>query len=110
MKTSRSERRRPPSAQRPAPEIATARTAGEWREPFARARRALIEWASHLLVVAGLLLGFHGVEWLLRYLGEADRLLFGKLPLTYLFDAGDAALVVGFLGYGVYSVLTAYRS
>jgi len=70
----------------------------------------LIEWLSHLFVVAGLLLGFHGVELLLRYLGEDDRLLFDKLPLTYLFDAGDAALVIGFLAYGVYSVLNAYRS
>jgi len=37
-------------------------------------------------------------------------LLFGRVPLTYLFDAGDAALVIGFLVYGVYSVLNAYRS
>jgi hypothetical protein len=75
-----------------------------------RARHALIEWLSHLIVVAGLLLGFHAVEALLHYLAQDNRLLFGRFPLTYLFDAGDAALVIGFLVYGIYSVLNAYRS
>jgi hypothetical protein len=64
---------------------------------------------SHLLVVAGLLLGFHGIEILLHALGSDDRLLFGEIPLRYLFDAGDAALIIGFLVYGIYSVLNAYR-
>jgi hypothetical protein len=82
----------------------------EWREPIERARHALVEWLSHLIVVAGLLLGFHAIEALLHFLGQDNRLLFARLPLTYLFDAGDAALVIGFLIYGVYSVLNAYRS
>jgi type VI protein secretion system component VasF len=55
-----------------------------WNEPLQRARRALIEWLSHLLVVAGLLLGFHGIEILLHALGSDDRLLFGQIPLKYL--------------------------
>lgn len=82
----------------------------QWREPLERARHALIEWLSHLIVVAGLLLGFHAIEALLHFLGQDNRLLFSRLPLTYLFDAGDAAMVVGFLIYGIYSVLHAYRS
>ncbi len=82
----------------------------EWRDPLQRARHALVEWLSHLIVVAGLLLGFHAIEALLHFLGQDNRLLFARLPLTYLFDAGDAALVIGFLIYGVYSVLNAYRS
>jgi hypothetical protein len=80
-----------------------------WNEPLQRARRALIEWLSHLIVVAGLLLGFHGIEILLHALGSDDRLLFGQVPLKYVFDAGDAALIIGFLVYGIYSVLGAYR-
>lgn len=83
---------------------------GSWREPFRRARRALLEWLSHLLVLAGFLLGLHGIEVLLHVLGEDNRLLFQRVPLTYLFDAGDAGLLAGFLGYGIYSVLKAYRS
>ena len=94
----------------PQPRASRAAPAQEWREPLARARHALLEWLSHLIVVAGLLIGFHAVEALVHYLGQDNRLLFGRLPLTYLFDAGDAALVVGFLVYGVYSVLNAYRS
>ncbi len=89
---------------------APAETASGWRGPLGRARHALIEWLSHLFVVTGLLLGFHAIEALLHYLGQDNRLLFGRFPLTYLFDAGDAALVIGFLFYGIYSVLNAYRS
>src|SRR5216684_7698976 len=96
----------PPQAGDPPSAVA----ASVWREPLERARHALIEWLSHLLVVAGLLLGFHAIEALLHFLGQDNRLLFARLPLTYLFDAGDAALVIGFLIYGVYSVLNAYRS
>ena len=102
MKSASRNRRREPGA--------AAETASGWRETLGRARHALIEWVSHLIVVAGLLLGFHAVEALLHYLGQDNRLLFGRLPLTYLFDAGDAALVIGFLVYGVYAVINAYRS
>jgi hypothetical protein len=69
------------------------------RGPFEVARHALAEWLSHLIVVAGLLLGLHGVEALLHLVG---------FPLTSVFDAGDAGLIIGFLVYGVYSVLSAY--
>ena len=104
----RSGRRSEPAA-RPS-RTAPAERRAEWREPLERARHALIEWLSHLIVVAGLLLGFHAIEALLHYLGQDNRLLLGRFPLTYLFDAGDAALVIGFLVYGIYSVLNAYRS
>ena len=110
--SNRSTRRRERSAPRlltPAPAAPIERAAA-WRDPLERARHALIEWLSHLVVVAGLLLGFHAIEALLHFLGQDNRLLFGRLPLTYIFDAGDAALVVGFLIYGIYSVLNAYRS
>jgi hypothetical protein len=82
---------------------------GQWREPFARARYALIEWLSHLLIVAALLIGIHLIELLSNFLGEDRRLVLGRVPLTYLFDAGDAALIVTFLTYGTYSVFAAYR-
>jgi hypothetical protein len=101
-------RRQPSDRRSPRPPPAEPRSG--LREPLAHARHALIEWLSHLIVVAGLLLGFHAIELLLHYLGQDNRLLFGRFPLAYLFDAGDAALVIGFLVYGVYSVLNAYRS
>ena len=84
------------------PSIVDAPTtaAPQWREPVERARHALIEWLLHLVVVAGLLIGLHGIEALLR-------LIAGPV-LASLFDAADAGLIAGFLGYGVYSVLNAY--
>ncbi len=109
MRTNRPGRQRQSATRQPTPEQSGERQA-EWREPLARARHALVEWLSHLIVVAGLLLGFHAIEALLHALGQDNRLLFSRFPLTYLFDAGDAALVIGFLIYGIYSVLNAYRS
>jgi|SRR5205809_56462 len=106
----RAKGRRQPGGSRPQANAARAERPSGWREPLERARHALVEWLSHLVVVAGLLLGFHAIEALLHFLGQDNRLLFARLPLTYLFDAGDAALVIGFLIYGVYSVLNAYRS
>jgi len=110
--SNRARRRRQPGS--PAPQQPAAPppppVVSPWHEPLERARHALIEWLSHLIVVAGLLLGFHAIEALLHGLAQDNRLLFGRFPLTYLFDAGDAALILGFLGYGIYSVLNAYRS
>jgi hypothetical protein len=85
-----------------------APAASEDRTPFERARHSLAEWLSHVIVVAGLLLGFHGVETVLDFLGQ--RLSFAGPALTSLFDAGDAGLIIGFLVYGVYSVLNAYAA
>jgi hypothetical protein len=110
MNSNRPKARRAVGGPRPHPASPAAQRTSEWREPIIRARHALIEWLSHLVVVAGLLVGFHAIEALLHYLGQDNRLLFGRFPLTYLFDAGDAALVIGFLIYGIYSVLNAYRS
>lgn len=78
-----------------------ALAAPELRGPFECARHALAEWLSHLIVVVGLLLGLHSIE-------AAFRILFTDPPLTSLFDAGDTGLIIGFLAYGVYSVLNAY--
>jgi len=86
-------------------------TSGEakWTEPIWRARRALVEWGAHLLVVAGLLIGFRLVELLIaRLWPDADRRLFGVLPLKYIFDAADLAVLIGLLTYGIWCVIKAY--
>ena len=85
-----------------------APAASEDRTPFQRACHALAEWLSHLIAVAGLLLGFHGVEAVVDFIGR--RLSSAGPALTSLFDAGDAGLIIGFLAYGVYSVLNAYAA
>jgi hypothetical protein len=81
----------------------------KWYAPLAKARRALIEWAAHLLVVVGILLGIRAVEEIIHRLWQSnDRLLFGRLPLSYVFDAADLAVLIGFLSYGVFCVIAAY--
>jgi len=77
--------------------------------PFGRAKNALVEWSAHTLVVGGLLVGIRLIEYLLHALWTVDeRLLFGTIPLHWLFDAADLAILSGFLTYGVVKVLQVY--
>src|SRR5690242_13230371 len=79
--------------------IATA-----WRQPFGAANHALAEWLGHLIAVAVLLSGFHAIEALLTRVGLHNR----SMTVGSLFDAGDTGLIIGFLVFGVISVLRAY--
>ena len=82
----------------------------EQLHPFLRARDALVELCAHTLVVAGLLIGFWLVEQLMHVLWkDSERMLFGRIPLHWIFDASDIAILCGFLGYGVVSVIRAYN-
>ena len=82
---------------------------GKWYAPFLRTARALLELLAHILVVAGLLAGIRLLEEIVHRLwGQAEYLFFGKISLKYVFDAGDLAILIGFLTYGVYSVIKAY--
>jgi hypothetical protein len=81
----------------------------KYHAPFIRVLRAMIEWAAHLTVVLGLLGGIWFVEkFIHRLWGEEGRTLFNFLPLSYIFDGADMAVLIGFLFYGVYSVIKAY--
>jgi hypothetical protein len=96
---------------RDSPSITPAATTEEskWYAPFRRTRNALVELAAHALVVAGLLIAIRLLEELVHYLwGQTDYLFFGRIPLKYVFDAADFAILIGFLTYGVYSVIKAY--
>jgi len=78
--------------------------------PLLRARNALIEWTAHILVVAGLLVGFWLIELLMHWLWkDSERFLFGIIPLHWVFDAADLAILGGFLLYGIFKVLQTYR-
>ncbi len=78
-------------------------------EPFSRAFEALIEWAAHLIVIAGLLAGFKLTELLVEKLWEpAEHIFFGQLPLKYLFHVADLSLLAGLLFFGVYKVMRTY--
>jgi hypothetical protein len=77
--------------------------------PFLRTKHALLELLAHLLVVAGMLSGIWLLEKFLHLLwGPTELLFFGSIKVKYIFDAADLAILVGFLIYGVYSVIAAY--
>ena len=77
--------------------------------PFLRTKYALLELSAHLIVVAGMLTGIWLLEKFLHLLwGPTELLFFGSIKVRYVFDAADLAILVGFLIYGVYSVIAAY--
>lgn len=50
-----------------------------------------------------------GLEKLVHRLwGTEDYLFLGRVRLRYVFDGADLALLVGFIIWGVYSVIEAY--
>lgn len=79
------------------------------KEAFLRVLNAIIELVAHLLVLASLLAGIRVLEQLVHWLwGTSDYFFFGRLKLKYIFDGADLAILVGFLIWGVYSVIAAY--
>jgi hypothetical protein len=84
------------------PTGATAREAG------LRVIHALIELIAHLLVLAGLLAAIKLLEKFVHKLWDHDYLFFNRLKLRYIFDGADLVLLVCFLGWGVYSLVSAY--
>ena len=77
-------------------------------EPFLRAFEALIDWAAHLIVIAGLLAGYKLTELVVEKLWPAQYIFFQQLPLKYVFQVADLSLLVGLLFYGVYKVMRTY--
>lgn len=85
------------------------KTTGEHaKEVLLRAIAAVIELVTHLAVVASLLLGMWLLEKLVHHLWNKDYLFFNKVKLRYIFDGADLMILVGFLAWGVYSVINAY--
>ena len=81
------------------------------KEAGLRVLNALIELIAHLAVLAALLIGIKLLEELVHWLwGNQDFLFFSRLKLRYIFDGADLTILVGFLAWGVYSVISAYVS
>ena len=86
------------------PKATTSRT----KEATLRVVHALVELVAHLVVLAGLLIGIKLLEMLVHKLwGNQDYLFFNRLKLKYIFDGADLAILIGFLVWGVYSVVAA---
>jgi len=78
-------------------------------EAVLRVLNALIELLAHLTVLAALLVAIWGLGKLVHKLwGTEDYVFLGRVRLKYVFDGADLALLVGFIIWGVYSVIEAY--
>lgn len=81
----------------------------ELLKPFNNSINAIVELIAHLLVVAALLVGFRVIELLLDFLWEThDKVLFGIIPVAYIFEAADFAILCAFLVNGIYRIIIAY--
>jgi hypothetical protein len=57
---------------------------------------------GHIVGAAISVAGIWAIEWLIRWFwGHEDPLLFDRLPLRYVFDAADLAIIGAFIFRGV---------
>lgn len=80
------------------------------RTPFIRCASALAEWVAHTLLSIGIILCIAGTEWCMRaFLHNKQPLLFGTLPLAWIFHGAELGVLVGVSYYGVRAAVSAYR-
>ena len=70
---------------------------------------ALIEWLSHLVVVAALLAGMKALQVFSRWLWEGKDVHLGLLTIDELLKTADFILVGAVLILGIGCVVRAYR-
>ena len=69
----------------------------------ARLSSTLAEWTMHVIVAAAFLVGFWAIEELKNILwGKEPKLLWDTLPIQYIFDTADFAILTWFLLIGIY--------
>lgn len=75
-----------------------------------RCLRAFAEWVAHSLLLLGILAVIQGLHWCLTHvLGiPANKKFFAVVPMAYLFDGADFALLVGVAVVGVTAVVRSY--
>jgi hypothetical protein len=73
-----------------------------------RLQRGAVELLAHTMMVLLILGASKIVEIWVHYLWGASPLLFGRIPVAYIFDGGNFALLVGFFVIGVPKILFAY--
>jgi hypothetical protein len=79
-------------------------------EPLRQALRASIVFAGHLAITALNLIGIWLVEQLIHWLwGEEDPVLFGRLPLQYVFDLLHAGILMTLFFWGVVAINDVYK-
>jgi hypothetical protein len=78
------------------------------KEAALRVIHTLIELIAHLLILAGLLVSIKVLETFVHKLWDQDYLFFNWIKLKYIFDGADLLILVCFLGWGVYYLVSAY--
>lgn len=86
----------------------TSANRGSWYQPYHRLFKSLVELSAHLLMLGAVLGGIKLLEMVVHFLWGADYLFFGWLKMKYIFDSADLLTLVGFLFWGVYSVVGSY--
>jgi hypothetical protein len=83
-------------------------TASDFPNPLRGLKNGIIELTCHTVMVGAILLAIKALEAEVKSLWGGPKLLFGRFQLEYVFDGADLALLLGFLIYGIWSVLSAY--
>lgn len=75
-----------------------------------RCLRAFLEWLAHSILLFGILAVIQGLHWgLTHVLGiPADKRFFDVVPMAYLFDGADFAVLIGVAIVGVTAVVRSY--
>jgi len=75
-----------------------------------RCLRAFAEWLAHSLLLFGILAVIEGLHWCLTNVLRipASKKFFDIVPMAYLFDGADLALLVGVAVVGVTAVVRSY--
>jgi hypothetical protein len=75
-----------------------------------RCGRAFIEWLAHSILLFGIFACVQGLRCALQWIGvPASKKFFGCIPLEWLFDGADLALLIGIGIVGVTAVVRSYR-
>lgn len=75
-----------------------------------RCLRAFAEWVAHSVLLFGIFAVIQGFHWGITSVLAVpeNKAFFGRIPMTYLFDGADSALLVGLGLVGVTAVVRAY--
>jgi len=80
------------------------------RRSIEKALRAAVVLICHAFLACGLVVLVWGIGALIRALnGGHDILIWGRLPLEYLFQAIDVGLICLFGGYGLHDAFEVLR-
>ena len=75
-----------------------------------RCIRAFLEWLAHSLLLFGIFSVIQSLHWCLTHLLgiPESKAFFDVVPMAYLFDGADLALLIGVAVVGVTAVVRSY--